>query len=76
MKSATQRMVAVKNLTFRVMPGEVLGLLGPNGAGKSTTLNMLTAEIIPDAGMVRYFLYGIFFSITWHFMCIILYLIK
>ena len=52
MKSATQKMVAVKNLTFRVMPGEVLGLLGPNGAGKSTTLNMLTAELIPDAGMV------------------------
>ena len=46
-------MVAVKNLTFQLMPGEVLGLLGPNGAGKSTTMNMLTAEITPDAGVVR-----------------------
>ena len=45
-------MVAVRNLTFQVMPGEVLGLLGPNGAGKSTTMNMLTAEITPDAGAV------------------------
>lgn len=52
MKAEAQTKIAVKNLTFQLMPGEVLGLLGPNGAGKSTTLNMLTAEITPDAGMV------------------------
>lgn len=43
---------AVRNMTFRVKPGEVFGLLGPNGAGKSTTLNMLTAEVPPSAGSV------------------------
>lgn len=52
MKSQSRHMIAVKNLTFQVLPGEVLGLLGPNGAGKSTTMNMLTAEISPDAGVV------------------------
>jgi len=52
MKGKQKQMVAVKNLSFKVMPGEVLGLLGPNGAGKSTTLNMLTAELTPDAGAV------------------------
>lgn len=52
LKSQSKHMIAVKNLTFQVLPGEVLGLLGPNGAGKSTTMNMLTAEITPDAGVV------------------------
>jgi len=51
-KSSTKSMIAVRNLTFQVLPNEVLGLLGPNGAGKSTTMNMLTGEITPDAGVV------------------------
>jgi ABC-2 type transport system ATP-binding protein len=37
---------AVKNLSFTVRPGEVLGLVGPNGAGKTSTLRCL-AGIIP-----------------------------
>lgn len=53
-KGSDSKMVAVKNLTFKVKPGEVLGLLGPNGAGKSTTMNIITAELTPGAGMVRY----------------------
>ncbi|KAL5018612.1 hypothetical protein ScPMuIL_004334 [Solemya velum] len=44
--------VAVKNASFVVEPGEVLGLLGPNGAGKTTILNMMIAEIGPTKGKV------------------------
>ena len=44
---------AVRNLTFSLKRGEVLGLLGPNGAGKSTSLRMLTGNLTPSAGRVR-----------------------
>ncbi|KAH9494888.1 ATP-binding cassette sub- A member 5 [Bulinus truncatus] len=44
--------IAVKNLTFGVYEGEVLGLLGPNGAGKTTALNMIIAETEPTCGKV------------------------
>ncbi|WP_033256007.1 alpha/beta fold hydrolase [Kitasatospora phosalacinea] len=46
---------AVRDLSFRVETGQVLGLLGPNGAGKTTTLRMLMGLIRPDAGEVRVF---------------------
>ncbi|MER6051018.1 CocE/NonD family hydrolase [Streptomyces sp. NPDC001793] len=46
---------AVRDLTFRVERGQVLGLLGPNGAGKTTTLRMLMGLIRPDGGEVRVF---------------------
>ncbi|MFJ2635393.1 alpha/beta fold hydrolase [Streptomyces sp. NPDC087422] len=46
---------AVRDLSFRVEPGQVLGLLGPNGAGKTTTLRMLMGLIRPDEGEIRVF---------------------
>ncbi|MGW0759310.1 CocE/NonD family hydrolase [Streptomyces sp. NPDC002814] len=46
---------AVKDLSFRVEKGQVLGLLGPNGAGKTTTLRMLMGLITPDGGEIRVF---------------------
>jgi ABC-2 type transport system ATP-binding protein len=46
---------AVRDLSFRVERGQVLGLLGPNGAGKTTTMRMLMGLIGPDAGTVRIF---------------------
>ncbi|MGW5663784.1 alpha/beta fold hydrolase [Streptomyces sp. NPDC003758] len=46
---------AVKDLSFRVAKGQVLGLLGPNGAGKTTTLRMLMGLIRPDGGEIRVF---------------------
>ncbi|WP_432119987.1 CocE/NonD family hydrolase [Streptomyces sp. bgisy032] len=46
---------AVKDLSFRVEQGQVLGLLGPNGAGKTTTLRMLMGLIRPDGGEIRVF---------------------
>ncbi|MGW7362396.1 alpha/beta fold hydrolase [Streptomyces sp. NPDC054841] len=46
---------AVRDLSFRVEKGQVLGLLGPNGAGKTTTLRMLMGLIAPDDGEIRVF---------------------
>ncbi len=43
---------AVRDLSFRVGPGEVLGLVGPNGAGKTTTLRTLAGIIPPSSGGV------------------------
>ncbi|XP_054134680.1 ATP-binding cassette sub-family A member 9-like [Melozone crissalis] len=47
-----KKKLAVKNLSFGVKKGEVLGLLGPNGAGKSTTLNMISGGVAVTAGEV------------------------
>ena len=44
---------AVRNLSFSVRHGEVLGFLGPNGAGKSTTMKMISGFLEPTAGAVR-----------------------
>jgi ABC-2 type transport system ATP-binding protein len=44
---------AVRDLSFRVGQGEVVGLLGPNGAGKTTTMRILTGFIPPTDGRVR-----------------------
>ncbi|MDA3925336.1 MAG: ABC transporter ATP-binding protein [Kiritimatiellae bacterium] len=41
---------AVKDVSFTVKKGEVLGFLGPNGAGKSTTMRMITGFIPPTSG--------------------------
>lgn len=43
---------AVKNLSFSVEKGEIVGFLGPNGAGKSTTMNIITGYLSPTAGSV------------------------
>lgn len=43
---------AVKDLTFSLRRGEVLGFLGPNGAGKTTTMKMLCGALAPSAGRV------------------------
>jgi ABC-2 type transport system ATP-binding protein len=43
---------AVRDISFRVERGELLGYLGPNGAGKSTTIKMLTGILVPSGGRV------------------------
>jgi ABC-2 type transport system ATP-binding protein len=42
--------VALRQATFNVERGEVVGLLGPNGAGKSTTMKILTTYLYPTSG--------------------------
>jgi ABC-2 type transport system ATP-binding protein len=41
---------AVKNISFEVAQGEILGFLGPNGAGKSTTIKILTGQLTRQSG--------------------------
>jgi len=43
---------AVKNISFTVNPGELIGYVGANGAGKSTTIKMLCGIVTPTAGKV------------------------
>lgn len=45
---------AVKDVTFSLAPGQVLGCLGPNGSGKSTTVKMLTGLLEPTRGKVLF----------------------
>lgn len=44
------RHVAVKNISFEVAKGEIVGFLGKNGAGKTTTMRVLTCFLPPTAG--------------------------
>ena len=46
--------LAVKNVSFDVAEGEILGLIGPNGSGKSTTFNLIAGALAPSAGAVRF----------------------
>ncbi|MDX3906916.1 MAG: ABC transporter ATP-binding protein [Pigmentiphaga sp.] len=43
---------AVKDISFQVRPGEIVGLIGPNGAGKTTCFNLITGFYTPTAGQV------------------------
>ena len=47
------RRCAVRDLTFELKKGEILGLLGPNGAGKTSTLQMISGNLAPSAGQIR-----------------------
>ena len=44
---------AVRDISFRVRKGEILGFLGPNGAGKTTTMRILTCFMPPTSGTAR-----------------------
>jgi branched-chain amino acid transport system ATP-binding protein len=43
---------AVRDVSFSVEPGELLGLIGPNGAGKSTLYNLIAGALIPTKGEI------------------------
>jgi ABC-2 type transport system ATP-binding protein len=45
--------VVVRDVSFSLRKGEVLGFLGPNGAGKSTTMKMLTGNLAPTSGSIK-----------------------
>jgi len=45
-------LMAVRDVSFEVNPGEIFGLLGPNGAGKTTSIRILLDIFKPDTGTV------------------------
>jgi branched-chain amino acid transport system ATP-binding protein len=48
-------LVALRDVSFTVREGEVMGLIGPNGAGKSTLFEIISGNLAPSAGRVAYF---------------------
>jgi ABC-2 type transport system ATP-binding protein len=42
---------ALKDISFTIEPGEIVGYIGPNGAGKSTTIKIMSGILVPDTGM-------------------------
>lgn len=51
-KVKKEQLWAVRNVSFKVAPGEVLGVIGPNGAGKSTLMKMVARVLPPTEGRV------------------------
>jgi branched-chain amino acid transport system ATP-binding protein len=45
-------LVALNNVSFALMPGEIIGLIGPNGAGKTTLVNVITGTQQVDSGEI------------------------
>ena len=49
-KREYEQVTAVRDVSFQIAPGELVGFLGPNGAGKTTTLKMLAGLLYPTSG--------------------------
>jgi len=47
-------LTAIKNVSFHVDEGEMVGIIGPNGAGKTTLFNLLSGFLEPDSGNVTF----------------------
>jgi len=47
-------LLAVRDVTFDVEEGEIVGVIGPNGAGKTTLFSLLSGFLRPDAGLIRF----------------------
>jgi ABC-2 type transport system ATP-binding protein len=49
------KVVAVDQVTFDVLKGEIFGVLGPNGSGKSTLIRLIATLLLPDGGDIQVF---------------------
>jgi ABC-2 type transport system ATP-binding protein len=45
--------VALQDVSFEILPGDIFGFIGPNGAGKTTTLKLIATLLSPDSGGIR-----------------------
>ncbi len=52
-QSETEKIPAIRDLSFSIQPGERVAFIGPNGAGKSTTIKMLTGILYPTSGEIE-----------------------
>ena len=48
------RVVIAEDLSLAVGPGDVVGIVGPNGAGKTSLFGLISGDLAPDAGQVRF----------------------
>ena len=46
--------IALRDVSFDVHRGEIVGLMGPNGAGKTTLLNIIAGDFQPDTGTITF----------------------
>lgn len=53
LKKNRKKVEAVKELSFEIAEGEIVGFLGQNGAGKSTTIKIMTGILTPTRGAVK-----------------------
>src|SRR5215472_11959195 len=53
LRKSFDKLLAVSDLSFTALAGQIFGLVGPDGAGKSTTIRMLAGILPPDAGKIR-----------------------
>ena len=54
LRKAFGGLVAVRDVSFDIPKGSIMGLIGPNGSGKTTVLNLITAELTADSGSVLF----------------------
>lgn len=47
-------LVAVNEVSFQIVPGQLFGLIGPNGAGKTTCFNLITGVYKPTSGSIKF----------------------
>lgn len=47
-------LIAVRDVSFTLKAGEVVGLIGPNGAGKTTLVSLMAQTLVPDTGEIRF----------------------
>jgi len=51
---AFEGLVALRDVSFELYRGEILGIIGPNGAGKTTMMDVITGKTRPDTGIVQF----------------------